>query len=130
MINNDLPHNLFFVLKMYSYKLRERDEESLSKILEPFNTLDEYINKLDEFKWVYAENDDCDLHEDLLEWIYDEIDKLKAIKTAITKDDMEMVNMVFDRTIGKYHYDAIIEALKEDNEYYMYLSNHPEAESE
>jgi len=115
---------------MYSYKLRERDEESLSKILEPFNTLDEYINKLDAFKWIYAENDDCDLHEDLLEWIYDEIDKLKAIKKAITKDDMEMVNMVFDRTIGKYHHDAIIEALKEDNDYYVYLANHLEAESE
>ena len=117
-------------MKMHSYKLRERDEEFLSKILEPFNTLDEYINKLDEFKWVYAENDDCDLHEDLLEWIYDEIDRLKAIKTAITKDDMEIVNMVFDRTIGKYHYDAIIEALKEDNDYYIYLANHPECESE
>ena len=101
----------------HGYQLRKSDERVLSKILEPFNTLDEYINKLDEFKWQYAGNNDCDLDEGVLEWIYDEIDRLRVIKTAITKDDMEMVNMIFDRTIGRYHYDSIIEALKEHTEY-------------
>ena len=117
-------------MSKYSYRLRECDEEALSKLLLPFDTLDEYIDRIENFKSTYWCNDDCDLHEGILDWMYEEADKLREIKTTITKDDMKIVNMVFDRTIGKYHYDTIIEGLKEDNDYYIYLENHPEAESE
>ena len=115
--------------RKFNYRLDEADEEALSKLLEPFGSLNEYIDRLEQFKLTYAANDDCELNEDVLEWVYEEIDKLKMIQTTIAKDDMDMVRMVFDRTIGKYHYDNIIEGLKEENDYYVYINEHPERTS-
>jgi len=113
----------------FNYRLDEADEEALSKLLEPFDTLNEYIERLEQFKWTYAANDDCELNEDALEMVYGEIDKLKMIQTSITKDDMEMVRMIFNGTIGRYHYDIIKEWIEEDiNDYYVFINEHPERE--
>ena len=42
----------------FCYRLRRKDEVALLKLIEPFNNLNEYIERLDEFRWTYAGNED------------------------------------------------------------------------
>ena len=103
---------LFFNFKMSVYGLRPCDEEALSQLLLPFNTLDEYIKRLENFKSICDSNSDPKLHGGILDWVRLQVDWLREIKTTITKSDMKIVNMVFDGTIGRYHHDSIIDGIE------------------
>jgi len=108
---------------MNNYRLRPCDEEALSQILLPFNTLDEYIERLENFKSICDSNNDRKLHGGVLDWVREEVYSLKEIKRCIMKDDMKMVRMVFDGTIGRYHHDSIIEGLNYEPDDIDRLSN-------
>lgn len=101
-----------------SRHLGERGNEDLCALLKGYYSLNQYVTRLDDFKWRYAWYESDNLNKDLVEWLDDEINKLTRLENFIYKEDMDTVRMIFNGTIGRYHYESIVMALKEDDEYY------------